>query len=109
MIIFGIGNAIKMARQRKEDSTVLELLDERHAVAEAFRHYFNENGEVIYHSEVIGVSPNMAEQIPKRIAVACGKGKARAIIAVKALLKGSFLVLDESAARAILKLLEKKI
>lgn len=109
MIIFGIGNAMKMARHRKEDQKVLELLDERHAVSESFRHYFNEKGEVVYQSEVIGVSPQMAMKMPYRVAVACGKGKARAILATKVLLEGSFLILDESAARAILKHLEKKV
>lgn len=107
IIIFGIGNAMKMARHRKEDHQVLQVLDERHAVAESFRHYFNAEGEVVYHSEVIGVSPEMAKTIPCRIAVACGTGKARAILATKVLLKGSFLILDESVARAILKLLSK--
>ncbi|MBP3887906.1 MAG: sugar-binding transcriptional regulator [Cellulosilyticum sp.] len=107
IIIFGIGNAIKMARHRKEDNEVIQVLDERHAIAESFRHYFNAEGEVVYHSEVIGVSPKMAKEIPYRIAIAGGTGKARAILATKVLLEDSFLILDESAARAILKLLSK--
>lgn len=107
IIIFGIGNAIKMARHRKENPEVIRTLDEGQAIAESFRHYFNAEGEVVYHSEVIGVSPEMAQQIPCRIAVACGTGKAKAILATKVLLKDSFLILDESAARAILKLLSE--
>lgn len=109
MIIFGIGNALKMARHRKEDASVLALLQEKQAVAESFRHYFNAKGEVVYQSEVIGVSPVMARQIPYRIAVACGEGKAQAILATKGLLEDSYLILDESAARAILKILTGKV
>ncbi len=107
IIIFGIGNAIKMARHRKEDSEVIQILDEGHAIAESFRHYFNAKGEVVYHSEVIGVSPKMAKEIPIRIAVACGTGKARAILATKSLFEDGFLILDESAAKSIVKLLSK--
>lgn len=106
MIIFGIGNAMKMALHRKEDKQVLMKLKEHQAVAESFRHYFNAKGEVVYQSEVIGVSPKMAEKIPYRIAVACGEGKAEAIFAIKRLLKESYLIVDESAARAILKKLD---
>ena len=103
MIIFGIGNALKMAIHRKETQEVLEQLRERQAVSESFRHYLNAQGEVVYASEVIGVSPSMAKRIPYRIAVASGAEKALAIIATKTLLKESYLILDESAARAIIK------
>lgn len=107
MIIFGIGNAMKMAKHRKETQEVLERLEEKQAISESFRHYFNAAGEVVYESEVIGVSPSMAKKIPYRIAVAGGEEKALAIIATKTLLKDSYLILDESAARAIIRKLDK--
>lgn len=107
MIIFGIGNAMKMAKHRKETQTVLELLEERRAISESFRHYFNAEGEVVYDSEVIGVSPVMAMKIPYRIAVAGGKEKVLAILASKILLEDSYLILDESAARTILSVVQK--
>ena len=75
MIIFGIGNAMKMAKHRKETQEVLERLEEKQAISESFRHYFNAAGEVVYESEVIGVSPTMANKIPYRIAVAGGGRK----------------------------------
>ena len=108
MIIFGIGNALKMAKHRKEPEEVLEILKEKEAVAEAFRHYFNAEGEVVYATEVIGVGPDMAKNIPIRIAVAGGKSKAEAIIATKSLLQDGYLILDEEAAIAILDNLEIK-
>ncbi len=107
MIIFGIGNAMKMAKHRKETQAVLELLEERRAISESFRHYFNAEGEVVYDSEVIGVSPVMAMKIPYRIAVAGGKEKVLAILASKILLEDSYLILDESAARTILSVVQK--
>lgn len=109
MIIFGIGNALKMAKHRKEAPEVICKLETEHAVAESFRHYFNAKGEVVYYSEVIGVSPMMAKSIPTRIAVACGESKVQAILAIKGLLKGSYLILDESAARALLLTGDKKV
>lgn len=109
MIIFGIGNAMKMAKHRKETQEVLKRLEERQAISESFRHYFDAQGEVVYESEVIGVSPTMAKRIPYRIAVAGGAEKALAIIATKTLLKDSYLILDESAARAIMKQLSSRV
>ena len=107
MIIFGIGNAIKMARHRKETPEVLNLLEKGEAISESFRHYFNAKGEVVYGQEVIGVSPSMAKNIPCRIAVAGGEEKARAILATKALLEDGYLILDEDAGRAIIDILSK--
>lgn len=109
MIIFGIGNAIKMAKRRRESEEVIQILEDQKAVSESFRHYFNAKGNVVYQSEVIGVSPAMAKNIPYRIAVACGEKKAEAILATKVLLEGSYLILDENAARAILEITIEKI
>lgn len=109
MIIFGVGNAIKMAKHRKESQKLINFLNDQGAIAESFRHYFDADGNIVYQSEVIGVSPEMAQHIPYRVAVACGKEKAKAILAIKTLLKGSYLILDEEAAKEILHLEEKKV
>ena len=108
MIIFGIGNALKMAKHRKEPQAVLNLLIKKKAVAETFRHYFNQEGEIIYGSEVIGIAPDMAKNIPIRIAVAGGASKAEAILATTQLLGEGYLIIDEEAAKAILDLLTAK-
>ncbi|MBE6023565.1 MAG: sugar-binding transcriptional regulator [Cellulosilyticum sp.] len=108
MIIFGIGNAMKMAKHRKEVPEVLGLLESKKAISESFRHYFNAKGEVVYGQEVIGVSPSMAKSIPYRIAIAGGKEKAEAILATKALLEEGYLILDEDAARAIIDILNSE-
>ena len=103
IIIFGIGNAIKMAEQRKESKEILSILEQKNAVAEVFRHYFDAKGEVVYANEVIGVSPDMAKNIPIRIAVAGGKTKAKAILATTSMLKEGYLIIDEEAANGILE------
>ncbi|MDF2595884.1 MAG: transcriptional regulator, DeoR family [Clostridia bacterium] len=103
IIIFGIGGAKKMANRRKEPKEVLDILTEKKAVAEAFRHYFDAKGKVVYASQSIGVAPHIAMTIPIRIAIAGGTSKANAILATRALLKNSYLILDEAAAREIVK------
>ena len=107
IIIFGIGNALKMANHRKETKETLAILKEKQAVAEVFRHYFNGQGEVVYASEAIGVSPDMAKNIPIRIAVAGGKTKAKAILAARSILEKGYLIIDEDAALGILEQAEK--
>ncbi|MDF2615232.1 MAG: sugar-binding transcriptional regulator [Clostridia bacterium] len=106
IIIFGIGNAMKMANRRKEPQDVLNMLTKKKAVAEAFRHYFDAEGRVVYATQSIGVAPDIAMTIPTRIAVAGGASKASAILATRALLKNSYLILDEGAAREIIKKLK---
>ena len=59
----------------------------------------------MYASEVIGVAPDMAKEIPIRIAVAGGKSKAEAILAARSLLQEGYLIIDEEAAAAILEYL----
>ena len=107
IIIFGIGNAIKMAKRRNEPPVVLKHLEEKQAVAESFRYYFNKEGQVVYATGSIGVEPEIAKAIPVRIAVAGGESKADAIMATSTLLKGSYLILDEGAAKRILTTYEK--
>ncbi|MGL4345979.1 MAG: sugar-binding transcriptional regulator [Cellulosilyticaceae bacterium] len=102
MIIFGLGDAVKMATRRKESPKTLKLLQDREAVAEAFRCYFDKNGQIVYSSTNIGIDLETAMQIPTRLAIAGGTSKVDAILAAKELLKDSYLVLDESAAKEVL-------
>lgn len=102
MIIFGIGDAHVMSRRRKESQSTMSLLESEQAVAEAFKHYFNKDGEVVYKGNNIGLDIEDVMNIPVKIAVAGGKSKAKAILAAKKLLRGSYLVLDEAAAKQIL-------
>lgn len=104
IILFGLGNALKMAKRRKETPEVIKLLEERQAVAEVFRYYFDQQGEVVHSTKNIGLDWDLAKEVPIRIAVAGGKSKATAIMAVKKILQGSYLIIDEGAAKEILKI-----
>ena len=103
MIILGVGDAMKMAKRRNESEEVIALLEEKNAVAEAFRYYFNKQGEIVYSGTNVGLDLEEAMQISTRIVLAGGVSKATALIATKALLKDSYLVIDEGVARAMLK------
>ena len=103
MIILGLGDAMKMAKRRNESKEVVALLKEKEAVAEAFRYYFDKNGEIVYSGTNIGLDLEVAMQISTRIVLAGGKSKAIALVATKALLKGSYLVIDEGVARSMLQ------
>lgn len=103
MIIFGLGDAMKMAKRRNETSEVIALLEQHKAVSEAFRYYFNEKGEVIYRAANIGLDLDMVKEIPTRVVLAGGTSKGVALLATKDLIKGSYLVIDEGAAKKMIE------
>ncbi|MGL4345305.1 MAG: sugar-binding transcriptional regulator [Cellulosilyticaceae bacterium] len=102
MIIFGIGDADVMSQRRMENEDTLALLKHKQAVAEAFRYYFDKAGEVVYKGNNIGLDVEDVLKIPMKLAVAGGTSKAEAILAARNLLIGSYLVLDEAAAKELL-------
>ncbi|WP_105615133.1 sugar-binding transcriptional regulator [Vallitalea okinawensis] len=100
-IVFGIGDAIKLANQRKLSDTLIDFLKRKEAVAEAFGYYFNEQGQIVYRSRTIGINLDKIKD-HKTIALAGGTSKAKAILALKKYLKGGVLVIDEGAAKEII-------
>lgn len=105
-IVFGIGDATKMAARRNLSAQLTDYLMRKNAVAEAFGYYFNEEGDIVYRSRTIGIS---LEQIKGQnaIAVAGGHSKGKAIYAIRKYLTGGYLIIDEGAAREIIKLHNK--
>lgn len=103
MIILGLGDAMKMAKRRNESSEVIALLEQKQAVAEAFRYYFDEKGKVIYSATNIGLDLDMVKNISTRIVLAGGTSKGVALFAAKDLLNGSYLVVDEGAAKKMIE------
>ena len=55
VLIYGIGIAKDMARKRGLSEEDIKELEELGAVGEAFGHYFNELGEIVYSTPTIGV------------------------------------------------------
>ncbi|OON96347.1 MAG: hypothetical protein ATN36_05725 [Epulopiscium sp. Nele67-Bin005] len=107
MIIFGLGDAFEMAQKRQESCSTFNILNQHEAVLEVFRYYFNKEGTVIHNTSTIGLDLDEVKRIPYRIAIAGGKKKAVAIYAARNLLKGSYLVLDEAAAKAVIEIANK--
>ena len=90
ILIFGIGNALKMAKRRGLLEPVIDFLRRKEAVAEAFGYYFNLEGEIVYNSRSVGIQLDEIKNISYMIAVAGGSSKAEAIMAVEHLLKGLY-------------------
>jgi central glycolytic genes regulator len=104
MVLHGIGDAITMARRRKTSSEDLLRLQQLQAVGEAFGYYFNEEGEVVYKVQTIGLQLEDLEHINHVIAVAGGASKAKAIRAyMKQAPSSTILITDEGAAKELLQ------
>lgn len=103
IVIHGIGTAKEMAVRRNATSELVQLLEQKHAVGEAFGYYFDELGQIIYRINTIGIQLNQVKKSPKIIAVAGGAFKAKAIQAYfKNAASQTTLITDEGAANAIL-------
>lgn len=103
IVVFGIGSAMEMATRRGIEKEGLAWLEERRAVGEAFRYFFNAAGEVVYHLPGLGLTIDDLGHIKTRIAVAGGSNKGPAIRAVLTGIPSVVLVTDEGAARTILE------
>jgi len=104
ILIFGIGRADTMAERRHLDCDSMDILRKKNAVAEAFGHYFNRKGDIVYETSTVGLSLVDFENISTVIGVACGEEKAEAIMSISSLHNNMVLITDEGAARKILKL-----
>lgn len=103
IVVHGIGTAQEMAVRRNASSDLVQLLEQKHAVGEAFGYYFDEFGQIIYQINTIGIQLDQVKKSPKIIAVAGGAFKAKAIQAYfKNAASQTTLITDEGAANAIL-------
>lgn len=103
MLVFGVGRADDMAKRRDLPHEALELLQEKGAVAEAFGHYFNLQGDIVYETRTIGIRLQDFMEIPYTVGVAGGSKKAQAIVAISKLKENLYLITDEAAAREIIE------
>ncbi|NLL71027.1 MAG: sugar-binding transcriptional regulator [Epulopiscium sp.] len=103
MLLFGIGNALTMAERRNLSETVIDYLERKQAVAEAFGYYFDEKGKMVYTSQSVGIKLEQIKGIPFTLAVAGGASKAKAIHALAQVLENVHLVIDEGVARELLR------
>lgn len=103
VLIYGISKAEEIAERRGLLDEKRKVLLKSNAVAEAFGHYFDKDGNVIYRSSSVGIGIEEFKKIPYAIAVAGGANKAEAIKANCKIRKDLILITDESAANTIIK------
>lgn len=101
ILIHGIGQAREMAVRRGFDDEFVSELMNQGAVGEALGHYCTLTGESIYVTSSVGLQLDNLADIDLVIAVAGGRKKAEAIIAVINAGGQDVLVTDEAAAKAI--------
>lgn len=107
LVIHGIGDAVEMAKRRHMPQVEISWLMRHGAVGEALGSYVDKDGKVVLSARNIGL--NLQELPPaSTLAVAGGKHKAQAILAVAATGVLKYLVTDEGAAQAMLETLRKK-
>lgn len=106
ILLFGIGRADTMAARRQLPMDKVNDLINKGAVAEAFGHYFDINGEEIWEYKTIGLTLEKFKTLENILGVAGGEEKAQAILAISTLNPNMVLVTDEAAARKILELVK---
>ena len=106
ILIYGIGNAIHMAKKRGLSEEYISKLENLGAVGEAFGCYFNKESKVVSENTPVGININDAKKINTHIAVAAGENKVEAIIATEMNNSNAVLVTDESAGRKIAELIK---
>ena len=105
VILHGIGCAEENIRETKLSASQARKLLADGAVGEAFGSYFDRAGRCLLESSSIGVDLARLSSQSKMIAVAAGRCKAEAIIAVLRHDRHALLVTDEGAAREMLRIL----
>lgn len=104
ILIFGLGRADVMTRRRGINEELKSKILKAGAVSEAFGHYFDIDGNEVYHSQSIGIAISEFLKIPSVIGVAGGEEKAEAIISISSLRPDMVLVIDESVANRIINI-----
>lgn len=103
MVLFSIGDPMKMAERRGYGQKKVKLLKNKGAVGEAFGEFIDSDGDSIYKVSRIGLESTDLRNIPYVIATAGGKNKAKAIQAFcKTAPPQTYLVTDELCAKEIL-------
>ncbi|CUH94349.1 hypothetical protein P22_0415 [Propionispora sp. 2/2-37] len=104
ILVHSIGQAKKMAVRRGLDKRIVNEILRRGAVGETLGHYCTLAGEPVYITNSVGLRLEDLAGVGTVIAVAGGREKAEAIVAVIRAGQQDVLVTDEAAARSIQKL-----
>ena len=101
ILVHGIGPAMEMANRRGLFAPELFLLEQKQAVGEALRYYFDKKGNIVYEVPGIGLELDDLKNTSEVIAVAGGSNKGEAIQAVLNGKRNTMLITDEGAANKI--------
>ncbi len=101
-LVFGIGHAETMARRRGLPEERIRSIVEHGGVAESFGYYFNIDGQIVDEISTLGINLEKVKSLTRVIAVAGGKDKSEAIIAVSKLNPHLILITNESVATQIM-------
>ena len=107
MIIFGVGRADETAEKRGLDADQKRKIVQSHAVGEVLGDFINTEGQVVYRSATLSADLLADKPDATRVVAASGSRKALAILAAVRSHPPHALVLDEGAARGILKLIKE--
>ncbi len=103
--MYGIGNAVQMAKKRGVSEAKIKNLIDNGAVGEAFGCYFTKNSQIISEATSIGIKISEARKIRTHIAIAGGKNKVESIISTEFNDINGILVTDEETGKKILETL----
>lgn len=107
MIIFGVGRADETAEKRGFDADQVRLIEQNKAVGEVLGDFINVEGQVVFRSATLSADLLADKPDATRIVAASGSRKALAILAAVRSHPPHALVLDEGAARGMLKLIKE--
>lgn len=107
VLIYGIGNAVEMARKRDIPEEEVKKLIDLGAVGEAVGCYFNKNAEVISQNTAIKLDLNIIRKTKRNIAVAGGKNKVDSVISTMLNNCNGVLVTDEAIGKMIIDKLQR--
>ena len=103
IIIHGIGRADEMAGHRNLPQALGKKLLEQSAVAEALGYFFTKDGKSLYSASSVGVDLSALNRDCQMVAVAAGRSKAEAMVAVLNNYRHTMLVTDEGAAQEMIE------
>ena len=104
VLVFSIGRADEMVKRSKLSYEKAKDIMNKKAVGEAFGHYFNKKGEIVYKLNTVGIDMESFKNKRETIAVFAGRKKAEAFIPISKINKNIVLITDEESAKEILKL-----
>lgn len=103
ILVFGIGKADEMAKKRRIEEDKLDYIINKGGVGEAFGHFFDKNGEIVFKLNTVAIDLETFKNIKENIAICSGVNKVDALIALTNINKNIVVVTDEDSANEILK------